>query len=309
MSVATRRFAIAGAALALAGAFASISCHQSRAIAADSAEPTNAVAPRILSLGGDVTEILYDLGQSDKVVAVDTTSQFPASALKEKKSVGYLRALSAEGVLSVNPTLIIASEQAGPPEVVKALKGSGVRYVDIIDKPTAEGVPDKVRHIGSIIGADEAAKTLAMKIATEFTSLENDRKQIKDRKKVLFILAIQNGRATVGGSGTGADSILQLAGADNAAAGVNGYKPVSDEQLMEFAPDAVVIMRRGDGDRHGAGQALALPGLSQTPAAKTKSHIEMDGLYLLGFGPRAPSAAHDLMKAIYAESGQAAAMP
>ena len=198
MSVATRRFAIAGAALALAGAFASISCHQSRAIAADGAEATNAAAPRILSLNGDVTEILYDLGQSDKVVAVDTTSQFPASALKEKKSVGYLRALSAEGVLSVNPTLIIASEQAGPPEVVKALKSSGVRYVDIADKPTAEGVPDKVRHIGSIVGADDAAKTLATKIETDFTSLENDRKQIKDRKKVLFILAIQNGRATVG---------------------------------------------------------------------------------------------------------------
>ena len=176
MSVATRRFAIAGAALALAGAFASISCHQSRAIAADGAEATNAAAPRILSLGGDVTEILYDLGQSDKVVAVNTTSQFPASALKEKKSVGYLRALSAEGVLSVNPTLIIASEQAGPPEVVKALKSSGVRYVDIADKPTAEGVPDKVRHIGSIVGADDAAKTLATKIETDFTSLENDPK-------------------------------------------------------------------------------------------------------------------------------------
>jgi heme transport system substrate-binding protein len=305
MSVATRRFFMAGTALAFAGVVAGALHECPRAVAADSSE----AAPRILSLGGDVTEILYDLGQSDKVVAVDTTSQFPASALKEKKSVGYLRALSAESVLSVNPTLIIASEQAGPPEVVKALKSSGVRYLDIADKPTAEGVPDKVRHIGSIIGADDAAKALAVKIETEFSALENDRKQIKARKKVLFILAVQNGRATVGGSGTGADAILQLAGADNAAVGVSGYKPVSDEQLMEFAPDAVVVMNRGDGDRHGAGQALALPGLSQTPAAKTKSLIEMDGLYLLGFGPRAPSAAHDLMKALYAETGQAAAMP
>ncbi len=305
MAVATRRFLIASTALAFAGVFAGALYDCSRAVAADGSE----VAPRILSLGGDVTEILYDLGQSDKIIAVDTTSQFPASALKEKKSVGYLRALSAEGVLSVNPTLIIASEQAGPPEVVKALKSSGVRYVDIADKPTAEGVPDKVRHIGNVIGADEAAKALATKIEAEFSLLNNDRKQIKARKKVLFILAVQNGRATVGGSGTGADSILQLAGADNAATGVNGYKPVSDEQLTEFAPDAVVVMNRGDGDRHSAGQALALPGLSQTPAAKTKSLIEMDGLYLLGFGPRAPSAAHDLMKALYAQSGQAAAMP
>lgn len=305
MSVATRRFAIAGAALALAGLLSDVCFDRSRAVAAEASES----AIRILSLGGDVTEILYALGQSEKVVAVDTTSQFPESAMKDKKSVGYLRALSAEGVLSVNPTLIIASEQAGPPEVVKAVKSSGVQYIDIDEKQTAESVPDKVRRIGSVIGADSEAQTLAAKIEADFASLDNDRKQIKERKKVLFVLAVQNGRATVGGTGTGADAILQLAGADNAAAGVSGYKPVSDEQLAELAPDAVVMMSRGDGDRHGADQVLSLPGLSQTPAAKSKSLIEMDGLYLLGFGPRAPSAAHDLMKALYPEPGRTAATP
>ncbi|MFT3732539.1 MAG: ABC transporter substrate-binding protein [Hyphomicrobium sp.] len=299
MRVATRFFIIAGAAIALAAPSPS-----DRSYAAD-ADNT----PRILSIGGDITEILYDLGQQDKVVAVDTTSLYPPSALKEKKSIGYMRALSAEGALSVNPTLIIASDGAGPPEVVQALKSSGVRYVDIDDKPTAEGVPDKIRHIGNIVGADDAAKTLAAKIEAEFATLESDRKQIKTRKKVLFILGIQGGRATVAGTGTSADSVLQLAGADNAAAGVAGYKPVSDEQLAEFAPEAVVLMRRGESDPHKVKEALKLPGLSQSPAAKTNSVIEMDGLYLLGFGPRAPSAARDLMNAIYAEGGHAAATP
>lgn len=205
MGVATRRFAIAGAALALAGLLSELGFDRSRAVAADAA------AVRILSLGGDVTEILYALGQEQKIVAVDTTSQFPASALTDKKSVGYLRALSAEGVLSMNPTLIIASEQAGPPEVVKAIKGSGVQYVDIAEKQTAESVPEKVRRIGEVVGTASEAQTLASKIEAEFASLENDRKQIKDRKKVLFVLAVQNGRATVGGTGTGADAVLKLA--------------------------------------------------------------------------------------------------
>ncbi len=303
MHGATRFLLFAGAALVLAAA----PYEPRRAFAAEQVDAAS--APRILSIGGDITEILYDLGQQEKVVAVDTTSQYPTDALKDKKSVGYMRALSAEGVLSVNPTLIIASDDAGPPEVVKALKSSGVRYVDIADKPTADGVADKVRHVGSLVGADDAAEALATKIEAEFASLKNEREQIKARKKVLFIIAIQNGRATVGGAATAADSILQLAGADNAAAGVNGYKPVSDEQLTEFAPDAVVIMRRGESDQHRADQALTLAGLSQTPAAKTKSLIEMDGLYLLGFGPRTPSAARDLMTAIYAEAGHAAAMP
>ncbi|MBS0253025.1 MAG: ABC transporter substrate-binding protein [Proteobacteria bacterium] len=301
MRVATRLFIMAGAALA-AMAMPSFS---HRATAADAAIETT----RILSIGGDITEILYDLGQQDKIVAVDVTSQFPPQALKEKKSVGYMRALSAEGTLSVNPTLIIASDGAGPPEVVNALKSSGVRYVDIADKPSAEGVPAKILHVGSVVGADDAAKALASKVESEFAALENDRKLIKTRKKALFVLAIQNGRATVAGSGTSADSILQLAGVDNAATGVSGFKPVSDEQLAEFAPDVVVMMRRGATDDHNASQALALAGLSQSPAAKTKSLVAMDGLYLLGFGPRAPSAARDLMKAVYAEGGQATAAP
>lgn len=301
MRVATRFLIIAGAAFAFAATSLT-----SRHAQADGA---SADAPRILSIGGDITEILYDLGQQDKIVAVDTTSLHPASALKDKKSVGYMRALSAEGALSVNPTLIIASDGAGPAEVVKALKSSGVRYVDIADKPTAEGVPEKIRHIGSIVGADDVAKTLAANVEGEFVSLAKDREQIKTHKKVLFILAIQNGRATVAGTGTSADSILQLAGADNAAAGVNGFKPVSDEQLAEFAPDAIVMMRRGASDEHNASQALTLAGLSQSAAVKTKSLISMDGLYLLGFGPRAPSAARDLMKQIYAEGGPAAAIP
>ncbi|MGO4684360.1 heme/hemin ABC transporter substrate-binding protein [Hyphomicrobium sp. 2TAF46] len=307
MSVATRRFAIAGTALALAGLLAGTSGYHSGASAADGAPPAGSV--RILSLGGDVTEILYALGQSDKIVAVDTTSLFPASALKDKKSVGYLRALSAEGVLSINPTLIIASEQAGPPEVVKAIKGSGVQYVDIEEKQTAEGVPDKVRRIGRIIGAEADAQKLAAKIEADFAALDNDRKQIKGRKKALFVLAVQNGRATIGGTGTGADAILQLAGIDNAATGVSGYKPVSDEQLAELAPDAVIVMSRGDGDHSAAKVALSLPGLSQSPAAKDKRLVEMDGQYLLGFGPRAPSAAHDLMNALYSEPAKAAATP
>jgi iron complex transport system substrate-binding protein len=300
MRGATRFFIAAGVAFLMAAALSN-----SRSAYADDASGS---AVRILSIGGDITEILYDLGQQDRIVAVDTTSLYPASALKDKTSVGYMRALSAEGSLSVNPTLIIASDGAGPAEVVNALKSSGVRYVEIADKPSAKGVRDKIRHIGSIVGAEDAAKTLAAKVEAEFAALEKDRTKIPAGKKVLFVLAIQNGRATVAGEGTSADSILQLAGAKNAAKGVHGYKPVSDEQLAEFAPEAIVMMRR-EGSDHDAGAALTLPGLSQSPAAKTQTLISMDGLYLLGFGPRAPSAARDLMNAIYAEGGHSAAIP
>lgn len=302
MNGATRH--IAAAAITLATAFSSALFMPALA---DDAQPKAAqdANPRILSLGGDVTEILYDLGQADKVVAVDSTSQFPAQALKDKKNVGYLRALSAEGVLSINPNVIVASEQAGPPEVVKALKSTNIRYVEIDDNPSADGVPAKVRSIGDVVGARDAAEALATKIQTEFDALASDRKTLGKHKRVLFVLSVQNGRAVVGGGGTSADAILQLAGADNAAAKISGFKPVSDEQLAEFAPDALVIMRRGEASRHGAEQARSLAGLSGTPASKEENLIEMDGLYLLGFGPRAPAAARDLMQKLYPQMANA----
>src|SRR4029453_10639939 len=74
---------------------------------------------RIVSIGGAVTEILYRLGRQDEIVGVDSTSLFPEEALKTKKYVGYVRQLGAEGVLSLNPTLVIASEGAGPPDALR----------------------------------------------------------------------------------------------------------------------------------------------------------------------------------------------
>ena len=72
-------------------------------------------ASRILTIGGDVTEIVYALGAQARLVGVDSTSQFPAEALRDKKSVGYMRALSSEGVISVNATLVLASDARGRP--------------------------------------------------------------------------------------------------------------------------------------------------------------------------------------------------
>lgn len=260
---------------------------------------------RILSIGGDVTEILYVLGVADKIVALDSTSKFPPEAMKDKKVVGYMRALSTEGVLSTNPSIIIASESAGPPEVVKVLKQSSVPYMEIKDDTSVHGVVEKIRAIGGIIGRKEQAETLAKSIEAEFEALEKARASIAAPARALFVLSVQNGRTTVGGKGTSADAILALAGAKNAAAEIDGFKPVSDEQLTEMAPDAVVVMRRGGGAHMGSESVMALKGLQGSPAAKAGRLVEMDALYLLGFGPRAPAAARDLMKALYPEASTA----
>jgi iron complex transport system substrate-binding protein len=253
---------------------------------------------RLISIGGDITETLYALGAADRIVAVDSTSQFPPEALATKKNVGYVRALSTEGVLSVGASLIIASARSGPPEVVAALKSTPVPYFEIGDDLDPAGIARKVRLIARVVEREAAGEQLAARIEHDFAELAQLRATIGQPVRTLFVLNVANGRATVGGAGTSADAILKLAGAVNAAAAVTGFKPVSDEAMVELAPDYIVTMRRA-GDNHDTGQLMAMPGLAATPAGTARRIISMDGLYLLGFGPRTPSAALDLMRALY----------
>lgn len=260
---------------------------------------TSEARGRILSIGGDVTEILYAVGVQQQIVAVDATSQFPSEALKDKKNVGYMRALSTEGVLSTSPTLIIASHGAGPADVVKALQASNVPYVEVPDDHDPKGVAAKIRLVAEAGGAGAKGDALARDVEQSFAALELDRKSIAKPLKAIFVLSVQKGMATIAGNGTSGAAILELAGLENAAGSFQGFKPLVDEALVEMAPDVIVVMNRSD-PTHDSLKALQdLKGVQATPAAKAGRIVVMDALYLLGFGPRAPAAARDLMLKAY----------
>lgn len=266
-------------------------------------KPTQPTADRIVSLGGDATEILYALGLSDRIVAVDTTSVEPPRALKEKPNVGYMRQLSAEGVLSTGATVIVANAQAGPPEVVNALKSANLRYLALPGSESSENVAEKVRVIGKAFGKETEAQKLASEIEAGFKQVAEKRASVKKPARAIFILGINNGRATVAGTLTSADTMIQLAGAVNAASELKGYKPLTDEALLGLAPDVVITMTRS-GATNNRQLIGSLPGFKQTPAGKEDRLVEMDGNYLLGFGPRTHKAALELMTKLYPELGK-----
>jgi iron complex transport system substrate-binding protein len=262
-------------------------------------------ASRILCIGGDVTEITYALGAGDRVAAVDTTSQFPPQALKEKASVGYMRALSSEGVISVDATVVLASERAGPPEVVKTLKASSVPYIEVPDEFTPEGLVKKIHLIARAIGTEAEGDRIAQDVAAGFAALATLRSRIRRPVRALFVLGVQNGRIMVGGKNTSADAVLELAGARNVAADINGFRPAGDEAVLEMAPEVIVGMRRtSDSDTHDLSQLFALKGVQSTPAGAAKRLVLVDA-YLLGFGPRVPHAARDLLRVLYPDVDRA----
>lgn len=253
---------------------------------------------RLVAAGGVITEILYALGREDLLVGVDTTSLHPAEALKTKPNIGYVRALSAEGILSLRPTRVIAIEGAGPPDALKLVAEAGVAVERISEDTSEAGVVARIRAIGRLAGVPDRAEALANRVQQDFAALKTEREALSAKKRVLFVLSLQNGRAIVGGRGSSADAIIAEAGAVNAASAVDGFKPVTDEGIIAAAPDVVLMMARGN---HAANPAevFALPAFSATPAATQKALVTMDGLYLLGFGPRTPQAARDLMAAVY----------
>lgn len=256
-------------------------------------------AARIVSLGGAVTEILYRLGLGDRIAALDTTSIYPAEALATKPNVGYLRQLSAEGVLSVRPTLVIAVEGAGPPDALKLVREAGIPVELVPDEPTREGVRHKIEQIARLVGREPEGTALLGEVEAGFATLETARASAGRPVPTLFILSLQNGRAMVGGRNTTADGILRLAGAENVASTIEGFKPMTDEAILAAQPEAVLMMSFGPGGPPSP-DTLKSPALAQTPAGRNGRLITMNGLYLLGFGPRTPEAARDLMSALRA---------
>lgn len=257
-------------------------------------------AERIVAIGGTVTEIIYALGEGDRVVAVDTTSLYPPEATS-KPNIGYVRQISAEGVLSQKPDLIIAESGAGPVDSINILKASGLAFASIPSPPDTAAIPEKIRAVGRAIGRADKAEELAKTVEANLKAVDDKVKAATGpKKKVLFALSLANGRVMAAGNNSSADAMIRLAGGENAVSTIDGYKPLTDEAVIAAAPDVVLVMS-GGAQHLTAEQAFALPALAATPAGRNKAFLTMDGLYLLGLGPRAAAAATELNAMLYPE--------
>tara|TARA_R110002020_G_scaffold58372_4_gene160065 strand:+ start:27468 stop:28346 length:879 start_codon:yes stop_codon:yes gene_type:complete len=283
----TRRRLIASAFAAFAGA-------------ALSAAPGFAEEPgRIVVIGGSVTEIVYALGEEDRLIARDSTSSYPEAA-NDLPDVGYIRQLSPEGVLSVGPDMILALEGFGPPEAASVISQAGIPVVVIPDGFDSAAILTKIRATAEALGRAEAGEELAAKVGADLKAAEEAAAGIKNKRKVLFLLSVQGGRLMASGANTHADGIIRLAGGVNALSGFDGYKEVSNEAVIEAAPDLILRMRGGR-DPSSDAEVLSNPTIAATPAGKAGRVIGMDGLFILGYGPRTAEAARELGEALYSD--------
>jgi iron complex transport system substrate-binding protein len=253
---------------------------------------------RIVSIGGAITEILYALGLEDRIVGVDTTSVYPAAALSGKPNVGYMRQLSAEGVLGLNPSLVFAMQGSGPKETMDVLEAAKVPLVLVPEVYSEDGLLEKVRLVGHAMGVDAQAACLTRAVTADLMQLRELRAKVTNPVRVMFVMSLLNGRAMVAGQKTAANEIIMLSGAVNAIDSYDGYKMINDEAIVAAKPDVVLSIPRSR-DSLDAETVYAHPAFAMTPVVSNKAFISMEGLYLLGFGPRTAAAARDLSIQLY----------
>ncbi len=251
--------------------------------------------PRLISVDGAITEILYALGAEGQLVGVDTTSLYPA-ATEEVAKVGYKRALSAEGILSLQPDLLLATDDAGPPEVLEQLLLAGVNTHQIPDTPTVAGLHDKILAVAEALDRPQAGTALSEQLEQELTQLDAAiEASTRSRPRVLFLLHIGSGNDLAAGRETAADTVIRLAGGQNVLHDAfSGYKPLSAEAALAAAPDVILVTQRNLEQLGDIDGVLERGALKATPAGQARRVLAIDGPLLLAFGPRLALAAAQL---------------
>jgi iron complex transport system substrate-binding protein len=255
--------------------------------------PTAEAGERIVSIGGAVTEIVYALGADKNLVGADTSSIYPQAATRLPQ-VGYQRQLSAEGVLSLKPTLVLMTAEAGPPVAVEQIEAAGVKIIKVGGENTPDGAREKIREIAAALNEKERGERLIEKLYADLNAAEQCAETLDAKPKVLFIYSRAGGAPQVSGANTSADAMINLAGGRNAVDGFENFKPLTPESLVEAAPDFILLPSRGLDSIGGVEAVLKIPGMSETPAGKSGRIITIDDLVLLGFGPRMGAGVKEL---------------
>ena len=257
--------------------------------------PTN-----IVVAGGSITEILYFIEQENRIIGVDVTSNYPKEA-KKLPSIGYVRSLSTEGILSLNPKLILGENDMGPPIVINQLKEINMDLRIIPEEQTSYGIVDKIKCVASILGCIDSAD---IRVTNDLMPTIMELETLVDlnesnKKNVMLILSMQGTSPIVAGRGTSGDNFIKMAGAKNVFDSFDGWKPVSEESIINVNPEFFIIPSR---DMHKGSNVKNLttnPIFINTEAGANKNFIFEDSMAMLGFGPRTIDIALKVAKKLY----------
>ena len=249
-------------------------------------------ASRIVVAGGSITEIFYFLGEQDRIVALDVTSNYPPEA-KSLPSIGYVRALSAEGLLSMNPSIILGEDDMGPPAVIKQIRQTDYDLRIIPEIRTIDGIIEKIECIASILNVVEKSDVIISKKLEPYIKkiIKNRKKILQKGVKVMLVLNMQSSSIIVAGANTSGSGFIDLIGGENIFNSFEGWKPVNAEAILELNPDYIIVPQRNVHKGLDVTTIADSELFKNTNAGKNKNFIFDDAMAITGFGPRTINSA------------------
>ncbi|MFB6894187.1 hemin ABC transporter substrate-binding protein [Kitasatospora sp. NPDC056327] len=277
------------------------------AASADGRTATVTSADRIIPLNGSLAEIVFSLGLGSRVVARDVSTTFEqATALPV---ITQAHDVSAEGVLSLHPTVVLADRSTGPAEAIAQIRAAGVPLLVLDDAKRLEDVGPRIDAVAVALGVPDAGRQLKERTEQRISEARAALPAAGgDHPKVAFLYL--RGSASVyllGGPASGAGSLIEAVGGRDAgtAAGLSGdFTPLTSEALVKAAPDAILVMSKGLDSVGGVDGLLKLPGVAQTPAGLDRRIVSIDDGRLLSYGPRTPQVIREIAEQLHPKAAK-----
>lgn len=256
---------------------------------------------RFIIIGSYLAEIVAELGAADRVVAVSGGTDH-ITELQGVPVIRGFRNTSAEAMLAVQPTHALLAGRQTRPEVIEQLKSAGVTVHFFPDKVAQlDVVEERIAEIGAILGKEEAATELTNRFQADLKGALAYAAKAKSKPRGLFILSGGGRPTVVAGADTHIALLINLAGAQNVTEGISYFKPMSQEAMLQAAPDFILINKEGFELKGGHPVALSAPGAIHTPAAKSGNIFSLPGGYLQGLGLNTPKAIRAIAKRVHPE--------
>jgi iron complex transport system substrate-binding protein len=272
-------------------------------VGADGVATTVTDTSRIVSLTGDITEIIFELGLGDSVVAVDITTTYPPEANELRRSgnsVGFGQALAAESVLRYEPTLVLGDESIQPIETIEQLRSAGVPVIILKYQTSLPGVEEKIMQVADILGVLQAGQELSTRVMSQVAVAQDRAAQAPEQPRVAYLYTRGPSLLLLFGAGIPTQAMIEGAGAiDVGAALGEGAIPLTPEALISAMPDVIVLPESGIEGLGGIDALLEIPGIAETPAGQNRAFLAYDEAYFFNLGPRVGVALGEFVDDLY----------
>jgi iron complex transport system substrate-binding protein len=275
---------------------------------ADGTKVTIGSTDRIVPLTGSLSEIVFTLGFGKQVVARDVTATFEQAG--KLPVVTRAHDVSAESVLSLKPTVVLADTSTGPGEAIDQIRDAGIPLLVVEPAKGLDDVGRRIDTVAEALGVPSAGIALKKRTEDRIATVQKSVPAPADGRKPRVAFLYLRGSASVyllGGAESGASSLLEAAGAVDAGkeSGLDkDFTAITSEALAKAAPDAILLMTKGFESVGGMDGLVKIPGIAETPAGMDRRIVTVDDGVLLNYGPRTDRVLTKIVEQLYAKGGE-----